>query len=160
MKRILSDKRALLLSRFLIGTVFIVASIDKIASPAVFAASVEAYRMLPLWSVNFLALVIPWLELICGILLLTGVYLRGSSVIMAAFLVIFIAAISSAILRHLTIDCGCFGSGVSSPVSWLRVAEDAGLLLLTFHVLAFSSPVREATGVSRARVDDPAGPFR
>lgn len=157
MRRILSNKYALLLSRVLLGTVFIVASIDKIASPAVFAVSVEAYRLLPLWPINILALVIPWLELICGLFLLAGVYLRGSSTVIAALLAVFIVGISSAILRRLTIDCGCFGAGVTSPVSWLRVAEDAGLFVLAVHLFVFSSPGEGGDGIPG---DAPAGPLR
>ena len=125
-------------SRVLLGTVFILASIDKIASPAVFAASIEAYRMLPLWSINIAALIVPWLELVCGLFLFGGVYIRGSSSIAGALLAVFIVAISSAILRGLVIDCGCFGAGAVTPVSWMRVIEDAGLLVLAIHVLTGS----------------------
>jgi putative oxidoreductase len=155
MKGLLSHRYALMASRAILGTVFILASIDKIASPAVFAASIEAYGMLPLWSVNMAALIVPWLELLCGVFLFGGVYIRGSSSVAGALLAVFIVAISSAILRGLAIDCGCFGAGAVTPVGWMRVIEDAGLLVLSVHVLT-GSP-RETGGVSREASDGLSG---
>lgn len=138
-KSILSYKYIILLSRLILGVVFIVASIEKIAQPELFASSILAYKLLPLVMVNIAALVIPWLELVCGITMMVGAKIRAASVIFFILLVVFIVAIISAIVRGLTIDCGCFGAMVDSPVSWLRVVEDIGLVLLCLHLYFFSS---------------------
>jgi uncharacterized membrane protein YphA (DoxX/SURF4 family) len=119
--------------------VFIVASIEKIAIPEIFAANIEAYRILPFSLINLIALVIPWLELICGIFLISGIFLRSSSFITSVLLVAFIFLLSSAILRGLKIDCGCFGVGGQSEVSWLRVIEDILLLFLGAHIFIFGT---------------------
>jgi len=141
MKNILSNKYLLLLSRVILGLVFVIASVDKIAVPEVFALNVQAYKVLPLPLVNIMALIIPWVELLCGIFLISKTYVRSSSILLSALLCIFIIMLASAITRGLTIDCGCFGASHSSPVSWSRVLEDIGLLLLGVHILYFSERV-------------------
>ena len=42
----------------------------------------------------------------------------------------FIVAMIGALLRELKIDCGCFGKEHATPVSWMKVWEDVGLLIL------------------------------
>ena len=130
----LSNKYLLLAARLLLGSMFIVASIDKIAAPDAFAANIVAYQLLPYALVNMIALIVPWMELLCGIFLVGGVYTRGSSALLSILLVVFIVAMVAALLRELKIDCGCFGKEHATPVSWRKVAEDVGLLLLGVYI--------------------------
>lgn len=138
MSSFLKNPYVVLVSRYLLGVVFIIASIDKIFFVEAFAANIEAYKMVPYPIVNLLALIIPWLELICGILLIGGVYVRGSALILTALLGIFTAAIISALMRGLEIDCGCFGKDHATPVSWTKVAEDLGLMVLGVYIIVRS----------------------
>ncbi len=138
MKALLSHRVLLLFSRTVLGIVFVLAGMDKIAFPDAFAASVEAYKLVPYGAVNIVALILPWLELICGIFLLGGEYLRGSSAVLSSLLVVFVFGIMSAMMRGLKIDCGCFGKEHATPVSWMKVVEDTGLFLLGIHILLFS----------------------
>ncbi len=119
----------LLGARWILGLVFVVAAIDKIAAPEIFAGSIEAYKILPVPVINLFALVIPWIELLCGLFLLAGVRLRASAFLVSALLVVFLFAIISAIVRNLNIDCGCFGAH-ATPVGWKKVAENVALLVL------------------------------
>jgi putative oxidoreductase len=137
MSNFLGNKYLVLLSRYILGMVFIVASIEKISMPEIFALSIDAYRVLPMSFVNVFALVIPWLELLCGVFLVAGMFVRSSSVLLFLLLCVFIAAIFSAMVRHLNIDCGCFGATRSSPIGIARVLEDLGLLLLGVHLFFF-----------------------
>jgi len=134
MKNIFSNKYFILLSRLLLGVVFIIASIDKISTPEIFALNVGAYKLMPVFLVNLAALIIPWLELVCGIFLIGGYYVRSSSLLLSGLCVIFIIAITAALSRGLKIDCGCFGPEYNSPVSWMRVIEDICLLVISVHI--------------------------
>lgn len=147
MKRVLSHPAVLLGSRFVLGMVFIVAAVEKISQPEGFATAIEAYEMTPVAVVNILAVVLPWLELICGLFLIGGVYVRGGSAVLAGLLVLFIVAISAAILRGLNINCGCYGASGGTPVGWNKVLEDVGLLVLAWHLIRFwpSRPGGDAT---------------
>jgi putative oxidoreductase len=128
-REILSNRYLLLASRVVLGMVFVVAAIPKIGRPDSFAVSIEAYEMLPLAAVNAVAIVVPWIELICGLFLVAGVRARAGSALLGGLLVVFIVAISTAVLRGLDINCGCFGTAVGTPVGWGRVLEDVALLL-------------------------------
>ena len=145
----------ILLARLVLGVVFILASVDKIASPEAFAVSVDAYRLLPFPTVNIFALLVPWLELLCGVLLLAGYMVRGSSLIATILLCLFTFALLSAMARQLNIDCGCFGGAYRTPVSWTRVGEDLGLLVLALYVYIFSS--RELAQNAPATASGPIG---
>ncbi len=135
MQNFLENKYVILLSRTILGLTFVIASVDKIAMPELFASNVHAYGLVPFSLVNIFALLIPWVELICGLFLLGGFRVRASSIVLSALTFVFIVAISSAIFRGLEINCGCFGASKSSIVGWDRVVEDIGLLLLSFHLI-------------------------
>ena len=137
MNNVLANKYLILLSRIVLGVVFIIASIEKIAMPEEFAKAIQAYQIVPYPLLNIAALVLPWLELICGIFLLGGICIRSSSVILSCLLVIFCLGIITAMAQNLNIDCGCFGAGSSSPIGWQKVFEDIGLLLLAIHLYTF-----------------------
>jgi putative oxidoreductase len=107
-KKILSNKYFLLALRLLLGVVFIYASIDKIAKPEGFAQAIYNYRMMPHVAINLMAIVMPWLELICGILIVIGIFVRGSALLIGFMLLVFVIAISFALVRGLDISCGCF----------------------------------------------------
>ncbi len=110
-KMILSNRLFLIAIRIVIGITFIWASVDKIFHPAEFAINIYNYRMLPYWAINLMAIIMPWLELMCGTLMIVGPLWRGSAFMIGVMLVVFIVALSSAIARGLDINCGCFSVG-------------------------------------------------
>jgi uncharacterized membrane protein YphA (DoxX/SURF4 family) len=148
MESILRNPYILLISRLVLGIVFIIASVDKIYNPDAFAASIEAYKLMPYSIINILAVIIPWMELFCGIFLLGGVYVRGSSSLLSILLVVFMFAIISALVRELKIDCGCFGKEHATPVTWMKVVEDIGLFVLGIHLFLFWDDKSEPEKIS------------
>lgn len=134
MRRIVFHPILLFCARWLLGFVFIFAGIEKIVAPEIFAISIEAYKLVPVSVVNIVALVLPWLELLCGIFLIGGVYIASSTLLTSSMLIVFIFAILSAMVRQLKIDCGCFGEQYSSPVGWSKVFEDIGLLAVGIYI--------------------------
>ena len=63
----------LFLSAYYLGLTFISASLDKIVDPFDFSKAILNYEIMPYWTINLTAIVLPWLELICGLLLFIGV---------------------------------------------------------------------------------------
>ena len=117
------------MARFILGIVFIHAAMLKLASPGEFAGSIAAYRLLPAALIDPLALVLPFFEFAAGLLVLTGFCFRVGVLGILGLLAIFIAATVSALLRGLSIDCGCFGSHTwldSNP--WAVLIRDGFLL--------------------------------
>lgn len=136
---ILANPYLVLVTRCILGCVFVFAAVDKIVAPDAFAESVFAYGIVPYPMINLFALIIPWLELICGIFLVAGVSLRASSFLISILLLFFIVAIVIALSQNLNIDCGCFGKDHATPVSWMKVLEDICLLLLGLHIFFFDA---------------------
>jgi uncharacterized membrane protein YphA (DoxX/SURF4 family) len=80
-------------------------------SLSMFAMGVDSYQMLPTWAVSPFAHLLPPLELVLGLWLLSGIGLRFSSLLSTLAVCGFIIAMVSAYRRGLTISCGCFGPG-------------------------------------------------
>ncbi len=124
------------LARIVFGGVFIAASLSKIADPALFAQYVDAYRILPAILVNPTALILPWVELLCGAALAVGVLGRGAAMILNILAVGFLAALGHAWWHGLDISCGCFTLGEKGGSLSLSLLRDAGVLALGLFVLS------------------------
>ena len=59
-------------ARIALGLVFIAAALPKIGDPPGFAKAIWAYQLVPGPVLNPMALVLPWLELLCGLALCPG----------------------------------------------------------------------------------------
>jgi len=122
--------------RLVAGGFFVYASLDKIIHPEAFAKIVHNYRILPGELINIFAIILPWLELFCGMALILGTRIQGASALLAALTVVFLIAVSSAIARGIKIDCGCFstsGDGARKVGTPLLI-QDAVLLILLLLV--------------------------
>jgi uncharacterized membrane protein YphA (DoxX/SURF4 family) len=88
-----------------------------------------------------MGILLPWLEVGLGILLLLGIAVRISAFLGGALMVLFIAAISQAWARGLSIDCGCFGGGGTvdpSETKYLsEILRDTGLALLALYLVRY-----------------------
>jgi putative oxidoreductase len=129
----------------LLAAVFIYAGISKFRDPLQFADSIAAFAILPATLINLVALSIPPFEVVCGMLLIWAPTRRvaASAVVVAS--AIFFIALSSALLRGLTLDCGCFGTGAPSrPRMWLELGLDAAFgsasLLIYLRSVVGSAP--------------------
>lgn len=131
----LKNSRTIFLLRLFVGGVFIYASIDKIAHPGQFAHAIENYRILPYFLVNIFAIILPWVELVAGLLLISGVWSGASALVISGLLVIFIIAIMAGLVRGLDISCGCFTTTGGQKIGLTLIIKDAILLLLTIHIL-------------------------
>lgn len=105
---IVSHPFLLLIYRLVIGLTFIYASYYKIVDPQDFARSIYNYRIMPVFFINVLAITLPWLELVCGLLLVIGLFRRPMALILAMMLLVFSIAVSSVMIRGIDVDCGCF----------------------------------------------------
>jgi hypothetical protein len=95
------------------------------------------YRIVPGALVNLMALVMPWIELLCGLAMILGIWVDTARAIIAAMLVVFITAISINLMRGNAIDCGCFDVTTAGKTRQERLADmhwvilrDLGMLLM------------------------------
>ena len=94
---------------FLIGAIFLYAGIIKILDPVGFARDIDNYKILPWPSAVGFGFYLPWLEIFCGVALITRKLYRGSVLILTGLTAVFIVASIIAKARGLDISCGCFG---------------------------------------------------
>jgi uncharacterized membrane protein YphA (DoxX/SURF4 family) len=118
-----------LLVRVFIGGYFVVAAVPKIIEPLAFATSIMHYGLVPSWSVNAIALILAWLELIAGIGLIMGIRTKVQALFCGGMLVAFTLAVAYAVVLGLKIDCGCFGASGGEEVSWLKVAKNSAMII-------------------------------
>ena len=124
-------------ARLTLAGVFIWAAIPKLLDPSQFAQDILNYHVFPAWAAQVSAIFVPVLELLTALCVLTGLWIRGASIIIGAMLVAFCILLMQAIFRGIRIDCGCFGSAAESEISWLSVLRNCGLLLCVGFILVY-----------------------
>src|SRR6266568_7775071 len=110
-----------LLARVVLGGLFIYMGVHKAMHPVEFLKLVRQYEILhsPVL-LNLVASTLPWFEIFCGVLLLLGLWVRGTAVMLLGMLIPFTVVV---FLRAMAVyhtdggafcaikfDCGC-GAG-------------------------------------------------
>jgi uncharacterized membrane protein YphA (DoxX/SURF4 family) len=149
----LNFRRALIwIGRLILGPIFIYAGYSKAFLPnahfwpmfflkfsiatniANFAFQVDAFQMLPPWGVQFVAHILPFTEIILGLLVLIGWRLRIWGSLLTIIMFGFFFVVLRAYLLHMNINCGCFAT--PEPIGPKKILEDAALsglaLLMTW----------------------------
>lgn len=127
--------------RILLGGLFVFAAAMKLQDIQGFAFSVKAFDLFPTTADHaprLLAFVVPWTELLVGLLLIVGLWTRAASLLLALILIGFIAGIISVLARDLNVSCGCFGRferPCTGPISSCHVIRNGVLLAGTLFVL-------------------------
>lgn len=126
----------LVTGRLLLGTAFLYLGVMKAMDPVDFLKQVRAYELIsaPLL-LNGVAITLPWLEMLCGLLLIAGVALRGTALVTLTMLIAFTAAVANrglslaeeqdARLCVIKFDCGC---GTGEVFVCNKLAENSFLI--------------------------------
>lgn len=118
--------------RVIVALFFLAAAVGKIAEPDKFAQEIQKYQLVPIQLTHGMAIVIPWLEVVCVALLLSGLWRREARLLILLMLVVFTGAKISVEIRGLNIDCGCFGGLFAFLAKifhgWYGIALNVGLI--------------------------------
>ena len=136
-------KIGVLVGRILLGGIFVFAGITKIVDPDGFSEAIENYRLLPLMFINSLAIYLPYLEVIVGLILILGPRRKGAVLLLNLMMLGFTFGIIYAMIRGLDIDCGCFGTGESSKIGFPVLIRDLVLLLISILLFIEEGFIRE-----------------
>jgi len=126
---------AVVFARLVLGGVWLVAGLTKVGDLDASVRAVRAYRLLPEVPAQVVGTALPLAEILLGVLLVAGLFVRVSAVASAVLMAAFVVGIASAWARGLRIDCGCFGSGGQlapgeDPAYGWELARDGGLFML------------------------------
>lgn len=147
-----------LIARLILGGVLLYLGAAKAGDPVTFLKTVHQFGVLsgpP--TLNFVAAILPWFEILCGGLLVLGVKARATAflqVIMLSAFTILVVTRAVALSRGestpwfaLRFDCGC-GSG--ETFAWLKVGENLALITLSAIILRGA---REVSGTPATQVE-------
>jgi uncharacterized membrane protein YphA (DoxX/SURF4 family) len=137
---------AAVLARWLLGALFLYMGLSKALHPVDFLKLVRQYEMVTNpYLLNSIAAALPWFEVFCGLLLLTGVAVRGSALMLILMLVpftfvVFKRALGIAAAQHIAFcavkfDCGC---GNGEVFICHKLVENTLLFLLSCWLLSGS----------------------
>jgi uncharacterized membrane protein YphA (DoxX/SURF4 family) len=115
--------------RIIIGGIFIWSGLLKIINPLEFARNILNYRLFSEELAFLGAIILPWLEFLIGLCLITGFFRQGASILAVGLFGGFIGLVIITLVRGIDTNCGCFG-----PLS-----HRVGLTLLLNDALLFGA---------------------
>ncbi|GAB5497056.1 MAG: hypothetical protein Phyf2KO_21360 [Phycisphaerales bacterium] len=140
-----------LIGRLGIGQVLIFAGLMKIADPGEVAKSIIAFDVISRDNETLISLashIIPWTELIAGVLLVMGLFTRAAATVAILLLAGFVMLILHALKLDQPVSCGCFGD-----IKLFCKAEITNCNLIQNGVLALLALFPLVIGGGRASAD-------
>lgn len=106
-------------------------------NPSGFADILYNYKLLPMWFIYLPALLLPWIELISGLFLISGIFVKTSAKLLTSLLIFFIIIILINLFRGINFDCGCFSSvkTISGDNPYFLIVRDILLLIPGFAII-------------------------
>lgn len=141
--------RVLRLAEICLGAILAISAVTHLNNQYRFLDSVLNYRILTGNSAEFLAALLPYLEISAGTALISAVFRKGALVIATFLFTMFLIAQSSALARGLNISCGCFGD-LGGLVSFKSVTIVFCLMMVSIGLL--TSVFREGFQQGEGRV--------
>jgi uncharacterized membrane protein YphA (DoxX/SURF4 family) len=132
------------LVRWLLGGLFIYMGLSKALHPEEFLKLLRQYHLAQSpWILDTVAATLPWFEVFCGVLLVTGIAVRGSALVLIGMLVPFtVVVFHRAAVMHTALaipfcavkfDCGC---GTGEVFICRKLLENFVLILLSGWLVA------------------------
>lgn len=124
---------AVWVARLIVAGLFVYTGYTKVLDPETFIKEVRAYELAPLQLSNLVAYILPWVEILAGLLLLYGFWRLEARVVLAVLLAVFVAAKAYLLLQGREFDCGCVPTDSALHVlfdGWTGVVTNLVLLAL------------------------------
>lgn len=139
LRTLINNRYIVLAGRIIVGAVFIGGGVLKLLHPtSEFIQIVQQWQILPDPLSIWYATLLPWVEIIFGIFLVTGLWQRVSASIIGLCLLSFLIAIVINMVRGRTLgECGCFGGAFDFGKTFPELlARDIVLFLLDLYVIS------------------------
>lgn len=129
--------------RIAIGGLFVFAASNKIPAIQSFAEAIKGFGVIDAdarpWLIIAGAFVIPWFELIAGLMLIIGLRARSASLGIGLLLLLFIGGLLHVIFGDIDADCSCFGDSTlickDPTVGWCQVIRNTVMLIPVGYLL-------------------------
>ena len=141
LKNLLSDiaygNKFVFLVRVLLGTIFIFAGYFKVIDPESFGKVIAKYDILHGIIIPYTALIVPYLEVIIGLFMLSGYKVRASAFISIILLLLFISFISINLIKGNIFECGC----IEIKILGIRLNEKIGIAVILRDILFLAAAI-------------------
>jgi putative oxidoreductase len=130
---ILYGNRLVAFFRIIMGMLFIFSGIFKVIDLHAFGTVIMKYNIIPEITVPYAAILLPFLELIVGLFLVTGFRIKTASLISMALMILFSVVISVNVIKGESFDCGCFELsrfGINEDISVRLIVRDMIFLII------------------------------
>ncbi|OGF49088.1 MAG: hypothetical protein A2231_04610 [Candidatus Firestonebacteria bacterium RIFOXYA2_FULL_40_8] len=139
-KSIFSNEKLLLVLRLIMGVVFILASIDKILSPSMFALILKEYKIIPDIFIPLVAITLPWVEFFIGVLMIANLFTQSCALVMIGLNLGYLTGIILNLIWGLVHECGCFTIfGFNEPIGGFSIVRDIVFILLCLPPLIYGT---------------------
>ena len=138
-KRVMTSEYLSFALRLYLGCFFIYASLSKIPHPAQFAEAIANYQLIPYIVLNLGAVILPWIELVCGLFLIIGFKSKPSAIVIGLLLIMFDVMILINMYQGAPITCGCYDT-VGEPIGWKKTLENALMLVFSVQIYYCDKP--------------------
>ena len=129
-----------MIPRILVSSVFVVAGLLKLRDPLAFADGIAAFHVFPAWSIDVLAMGIPYFEILTGIGILSGRARTAAALAACGLSVCFVVLFASALVRGIDVTCACFGKWEILQAS-TRIGFVRALVLLGLSAWVYAKAV-------------------
>jgi putative oxidoreductase len=139
----------ILIFRLLLAAVFLLSSFGKLVDIEQYSVdAVYNFGILPMVLARPFGLVMPFIELFCGLGLLLGVVTRLSALGVGLMSVAFFIAKAVVLSQGRHIDCGCFGAIVETLAS-VTIYMDIPMAVMAFLIVIAPDRSRHFVAISR-----------
>ncbi len=130
MKNFIQTKRFQLILRIVLGLFLSFSGMAKIMDLTAFGKAVNSFGILPADWVVLVTIIIPYLELVLGLMLLLNFYAKSAYVTALTMLIVFTALSAYKYFSGDISDCGCFGKLLQRKTDEKLLIENALLMVL------------------------------
>jgi len=121
------------LSRLFLTGIFLYSGYIKIQETLQFTVVLGGYQLIPEQFILPLAIYFPWVEIILGVVILTGWKIRYSAAFATALLLFFTLLLTITYLRGIDANCGCFS--FDDPISPLTILRDSIIAIPAIYLV-------------------------
>jgi len=148
-KSFVYSKNFMLVLRIALGTLFILSGISKILNQTDFGKIIYSYNLVSKEWVIMLSFIIPYSELILGMMLILNLYPRIAIRFLIVMLIVFTGISAYSYATGNVSDCGCFGKLLKRQNDWKLILENAALAFALTGIYLLPKKEREKMVISK-----------
>lgn len=147
LRTVVANRHVILVSRLILAAFFLTSSYGKLVDIERYSVdAVYNFGILPMALARPFGLVMPFIELLCGIGVLSRVLTRLSALGIALMSLSFFIAKAVVLLQGRSIECGCFGAVIDTLAS-VTIFMDFPIMFLALLVVLSPSATRHSMAI-------------